>query len=598
MKRWIGVITLWGVISGFGESAYASHFRYGHYSWVPVGGTTIEFTIQNAWRRDGYACYNPVALADVPCSVGDGFPQVGDVISEDIGGTTFGPGDGSPAISSPSGPLLYQVTSVDIASNWLFGVALDPASLPAIDTTVSHTYPAVGGNFLAFTESCCRTGSDGANQHINNYGGDYRVETLVNVHTGNKSPVSILPPIVSCPINAVCAFPIPATDPDGDTLNFYLSSSAEAGTGFIQPGPPHAPNAATVNSTTGVYTWDTTGATLGTPSNTLYSTQVTIQDLDTNGNVKSKVAVDFFIQLVPVVGVPPVFDGLTPACGSTQSVSVGNMLGFTVQASGADTIQNVILNVVGLPVGANMTPLLPTSGNPVSSFFSWTPTVAQVGTYIMSFFATDSTGQQTQCPLTVTVIALPPEICDGIDNDGDTLVDEGFPDTDGDGIADCVDLDDDNDGVSDLDEIAAGSDPLNAASTPEVCDGLDNDLDLLVDEGFPDTDGDGIADCVDVECNGLPVTILGTAGDDTLTGTSGPDVISGLGGNDIIRGRGGNDVICGGGGIDYIQGGDGNDRLYGGGMRDYLMGDKGNDVLFGGEGTETMICMVKMVWTT
>ena len=31
------------------------------------------------------------------------------------------------------------------------------------------------------------------------------------------------------------------------------------------------------------------------------------------------------------------------------------------------------------------------------------------------------------------------EICDGIDNDGDTLVDEGFPDSDGDTIADCVD---------------------------------------------------------------------------------------------------------------------------------------------------------------
>jgi len=191
--------------------------------------------------------------------------------------------------------------------------------------------------------------------------------------------------------------------------------------------------------------------------------------------------------------------------------------------------------------------------------------------------------------------ASTPEVCDGLDNDLDLLVDEGFPDTDGDGIADCVDTDDDNDGFSDADEIAAGSDPLNAASTPEVCDGLDNDLDLLVDEGFPDTDGDGIADCVDTDptptpiaCNGLPVTILGTAGDDTLIGTSGNDVIHGLGGNDIIRGEGGNDVICGGEGINYIQGGDGNDRLYGGGMLDYLMGDKGNDVLFGGDGGDLL----------
>jgi hypothetical protein len=84
---------------------------------------------------------------------------------------------------------------------------------------------------------------------------------------------------------------------------------------------------------------------------------------------------------------------------------------------------------------------------------------------------------------TWTIVAT--EVCDGLDNDLDGAVDEGFPDTDADGTADCVDLDDDGDGFSDADEITAGSDALNAASTPEVCDGLDNDLDSAVDEGYP-----------------------------------------------------------------------------------------------------------------
>lgn len=70
-------------------------------------------------------------------------------------------------------------------------------------------------------------------------------------------------------------------------------------------------------------------------------------------------------------------------------------------------------------------------------------------------------------------------------------------DTDGDNMPDCVDPDDDNDGITDLDETDCGSNPLNAASTCEICDGLDNDLDETVDEGFVNTDGDEMADCID-----------------------------------------------------------------------------------------------------
>jgi hypothetical protein len=70
-------------------------------------------------------------------------------------------------------------------------------------------------------------------------------------------------------------------------------------------------------------------------------------------------------------------------------------------------------------------------------------------------------------------------------------------DMDGDGASDCADPDTDGDSFLNVKEAESGSSPLDAGSTPEECDGLDNDGDTLVDDGWPDADGDGLADCLD-----------------------------------------------------------------------------------------------------
>ena len=244
------------------------------------------------------------------------------------------------------------------------------------------------------------------------------------------------------------------------------------------------------------------------------------------------------------------------------------------------------------------------------------------GAHVATSVVMNSAGGMLIDPIVVSITATP-EVCDGRDNDGDGLVDEGFPDTDGDGVSDCVDncvttpnvdqADGDNDGIGDLcdncrttvnpDQIDTDSDGVgdlcdNCRTTANT-DQADTDSDgvgdlcdncpTTVNSNQMDTDGDGIGDLCDIVlCQGVSATIVGTEGKDSIKGTVGADVIHGLGGNDKIKGLGGDDIICGGLGDDKLYGGDGNDRLEGNEGKDTLYGDKGNDSLYGNAGDDSL----------
>jgi len=128
--------------------------------------------------------------------------------------------------------------------------------------------------------------------------------------------------------------------------------------------------------------------------------------------------------------------------------------------------------------------------------------------------------------------------CNGVDDDCDSLTDEECFDVDVDGQPDCLDLDDDADTIlddadncplhwnpyqDDLDQDGQGDlcDPdrdgdgvafadgdcndWNVAIYPgaaEACNGVDDNCNEQVDEGFPNLDGDGLADCLDPDRDG------------------------------------------------------------------------------------------------
>lgn len=344
-----------------GSDANASHFRFGSLRWESDGSGSVQYDLTTAFRRDDYTGNHP-----------DGRPQVGDVFNETIGQTGFNFGSGS-----PTGTLSFRVVAFSQAENW---VLCEPASPLARNYSASGPYTA----FMA--------GSERILDLNNRARGAYRLETDVLPSSGNRSPIVNLLPIVNLPESAAASFAVPAIDPDGDPIRWRLSTSAEAG------GGSH-PSGLTIDSSTGVVTWNTLG--LSQAAYTFWTVQVVVEDLDQNGQPKSQSPIDFLLRIAPDVGTSPVCH--LSVQGTVQAF-VGQNLTFSITGSDADSGAVVTLQSTGLPYSAVVNPSLPTSGaSPVVSNFSWTPSITDIGTHQFVFSATDETGRQSLCSLVVQV---------------------------------------------------------------------------------------------------------------------------------------------------------------------------------------------------
>ncbi|HLG34847.1 MAG TPA: T9SS type A sorting domain-containing protein [Bacteroidia bacterium] len=109
-----------------------------------------------------------------------------------------------------------------------------------------------------------------------------------------------------------------------------------------------------------------------------------------------------------VGNITPAFIAQSPACGTLINATEGVPVSFTVTASDADAGDIVTLTSTVPQAAATVTPSLPTSGNPVSATFNWTPTLANVGPiYSIIFTATDNCGDFVTCYYTIVVAADP-----------------------------------------------------------------------------------------------------------------------------------------------------------------------------------------------
>ncbi|RYY39493.1 MAG: HYR domain-containing protein [Chitinophagaceae bacterium] len=341
-------------------AADASHFRYGNISWSWVSGRTVQFKVSQAYRRSFSAAYTNA-----------------------VPGTSINVGSLTYSDNSTSSAINLVITSVNVAEDWIYGEA-----------TITKTFNT-DGTFTAAFSSNARLSTLKNNADLS-----YRQEARVTIGgaaAGNSGPASGMPPTVNLPFGRTAAtFQLAATDPNGDLLTYRFATAAEMG-GGVQP------NTMTLNST-GRVTFNTTvtPGTTGNPNmavNNLYSAVFIVTD-----SKGATTMIDLMVKIVQA-STPPAFNyTTTPASGTVYDIQPGQNVSFTVSASDIDPGDQVAsLVAVGLPTGVSLTPALPTSGNPATVAFSWTPTAAQLGTRVISFTAQDNSGNQSTTTVTIIV---------------------------------------------------------------------------------------------------------------------------------------------------------------------------------------------------
>ena len=316
-------------------------------------------------------------------------------------------------LSETSTTVTYRLNS---SQSWRLGTGAGEANSPFVISggntggfTINHTTvtdPSGGwdnnsGTFVvtlnkAITATkiryfdCCKISN-----FANNADGSWDQYIILNTNAPGSSPVSSLPAVINLPFNVAAAtFPIPVTDPDaGSSFSFGTSLVGTNLAGQTQP------SGFSVNAATGLATLNTVGKTVGQ----IYNAMVTVTDNDGN-----QIFLDFAILIVGA-STPPVFVyPPTPNNGFVYNVGPGTNLTFPISATDADQGSTVNLSVAGLPAfltTANFSPAFPATGNPSTTNFSWTPTLAQLGTTtVLNFIATDNVGVQTTTSVTINVI--------------------------------------------------------------------------------------------------------------------------------------------------------------------------------------------------
>lgn len=202
----------------------------------------------------------------------------------------------------------------------------------------------------------------------------------IDVTPLNHAPV--IDPLVDPTLDegSLVQFIVSATDVDGDALNYSV-------VGVL-------PFGATFNPASQVFSWIPNHAQSGT-----YNVIFMVSD----GSLTDTETITITVNDVAVVNNAPVLDAI-----GDKTILVGNTLSFTINASDIDG-DVLSYSVSGVPAGASF--------NAGTRTFTWTPTIADLGTYSVNFSVSDALLTDSEV-ITITVTNVTTDI------DGPEFIDE------------------------------------------------------------------------------------------------------------------------------------------------------------------------------
>lgn len=369
------------------QDALASHYRYASITWTPTSDPrVIKVRFEGAFRWS-YPWFSNGSVPGVGSQVDAGALSVVNFTTLAGQGVTVtninGTSQGQSSTSAPE--LFIKLTSINATQDWFFGSYEATWTFPA---TV-----ALPSDYRIEFNSCCRIQSLlGGNDSPSTGTGQYSLITRSKVTLRaavNGPPSAATLPIYQIVRGQLNQFQIPASDAEGDGITFSIPTPSLTESGLNVSTPPGL-----TLSAAGLVSWNP-AATLPLG---LYAMQARMTD-NTTGAFST---IDLTFNVASAVGQPPTVKLNGNATPLTISTLANQPVAFTVAASDPENTP-VILFVTGLPAGATLAPQLPMTAVNPSTTFTWTPTLAQAGTYVVNFSGTDGDGQQDVNSVTINV---------------------------------------------------------------------------------------------------------------------------------------------------------------------------------------------------